>query len=72
MVAQTSGSAFTMAQIADKMKRGARLTFAEQHLAISSAANMHARTFGPMPEDVRLPDISIPENVKGALAHFAL
>ena len=72
MVASASGSAFTMAGIADKMKRGARLTVAEQNLAISNAANLSARSFGPMPGDVRLPNIPIPENVKGILAHFAL
>jgi len=67
-----SGSAFTMADIANKITRGARLSIAEQHLAISNSANLHARSFGPMPGDVRLPNIPLPENVKGVLARFAL
>jgi hypothetical protein len=71
MVASAAGAAFTMAEITDKMKRDARLTVAEQHLAISNAANLSVRSFGPMPEDVRVPNIPIPENVKGVLANFA-
>jgi hypothetical protein len=74
MAASTSaaGSDVTMVVLADKMSRGTRLTHVDQSLVISNAAKIFAHSFGPMPEDLRLPEIQIPENVRGVLANYSL
>ena len=67
-----SGAAITMAVLADKVGRGSRLTHAEQNIASSNAAQIYSSMFGPMPSDMRLLPMQLPENVKGILASFSL
>jgi hypothetical protein len=74
MASSTSaaGPDVSMAVIADKVARGTRLTHVDQSLVISNASKIFAHSFGPMPEDVHLPSVQIPENVRGILANFSL
>ena len=74
MISPTSptGAAITMAVLADKVQRGSRLTDAEQSLVMTNAAQIYSRSFGPMPADMRLMPMLLPENVKGILASFSL
>ena len=67
-----SGAAITMAVIADKAGRGARLTDAEKSIVMSNAAQIYSSSFGPMPGDMHLSPVPLPENVKGILASFSL
>ena len=67
-----TGAAIIMSTIADKAKRGSRLTNAEQGIVISNAAQIYASSFGPMPADMRLSPMPLPENAKGILASFSL
>ena len=67
-----TGAAITMSVIADKAQRGARLTDAEQNIVMTNAAQIYSRSFGPMPADMRLSPMQLPENVKGILASFSL
>ena len=68
----SSGAAITMAVLADKVQRGTRLTDAELNIAITNAAQIYSGAFGPMPEELRLLPMQLPENVKGILASFSL
>jgi hypothetical protein len=61
-----------MSVLADKAHRGARLTDAEQSIVMSNAAQIYSSSFGPMPADMRLSPMPLPENVKGILASFSL
>ena len=67
-----SGAAITMAGLADKVQRGVRLTASDQSVIMSNAAQIHASSFGPMPADMRLTPVQLPEHIKGILASFAL
>ena len=67
-----SGAAITMSILADKADRGSRLTNAEQNLVMTNSAQIYASSFGPMPSDMRLLPMQLPENVKGILASFSL
>ena len=67
-----SGAAITMAVLADKVGRGIRLTDAEQNVVMSNAAQIYSSSFGPMPADMRLGPMQLPENVKGILTSFSL
>ena len=67
-----SGAAITMAVIADKAQRGARLTDTEESIVMTNAAQIYSNSFGPMPADMRLLPMQLPENVKGILASFSL
>jgi hypothetical protein len=67
-----TGAAITMAVLADKMGRGLQLTNTEQNIAMSNAAQIFSSSFGPMPADMRLRPMQLPENVKGILASFSL
>ena len=67
-----SGASITMSSLADKMSRGIRLTNAEQNIAMSNASQIYSSMFGPMPSDMRLIPMQLPENVKGILASFSL
>jgi len=67
-----SGASITMSSLADKMSRGIRLTNAEQNIVMSNAAQIFSSSFGPMPADMRLTPMQLPENVKGILASFSL
>ena len=67
-----SGASITMSVLADKMSRGIRLTNAEQNIVMSNAAQIFSSAFGPMPADMRLIPMQLPENVKGILASFSL
>ncbi|MCL1986221.1 MAG: hypothetical protein FWG59_07225 [Betaproteobacteria bacterium] len=67
-----SGAAITMAVIADKARRGARLTATEQSIVMSDTAQIYSSSFGPMPADMRLSPEPLPENVKGILTSFSL
>jgi hypothetical protein len=67
-----SGAAITMSSLADKMSRGIRLTNAEQNIIMSNSAQIFSSMFGPMPADMRLIPMQLPENVKGILASFSL
>ena len=58
-----SGSAITMAVLADKAQH-APLTMAEQNIVMTNSAKIYASTFGPMPADMHLRAIQLPENVK--------
>ena len=68
----STGAAITMSSLADKMSRGIRLTNAEQNIVMSNAAQIFSSSFGPMPADMRLTPMQLPENVKGILASFSL
>ena len=74
MISPTSstGASITMDVLADKMQRGIRLTDAEQNIVMTNAAQIYSRSFGPMPADMRLMPMQLPENVKGILASFSL
>jgi len=74
MISPTSptGAAITMSVLADKAQRGAKLTDAEQSIVTSTASQIYASSFGPMPADMRLMPMQLPENVKGILASFSL
>ena len=61
-----------MAVLADKVGRGIRLTDAEQNVVMSNAAQIYSSSFGPMPADMRLSPMQLPENVKGILTSFSL
>ena len=67
-----SGAAITMAVLADKVGRGIRLTDAEQNVVMSNATQIYSSSFGPMPADMRLSPMQLPENVKGVLTSFSL
>ena len=67
-----SGAAITMSVIADKAQRGIRLTDTEQNIVMTNAAQIYSRSFGPMPADMHLSPVQLPENVKGILASFSL
>ena len=67
-----SGAAITMAVLADKVGRGIKLTGAEQNVVMSNAAQIYSSSFGPMPAEMRLSPVQLPENVKGILASFSL
>jgi len=67
-----SGPAITMSALADKMARGMRLTEPENLIVMSNAAQIFSSSFGPMPADMRLRPVQLPENVKGILASFSL
>jgi hypothetical protein len=61
-----------MSTIADKMGRGSQLTNAEQNLVMVNSAQIYSGMFGPMPADMHLTPMQLPENVKGILASFSL
>jgi len=61
-----------MAVLADKVRRGSRLTDAEQNIVITNAAQIYSSSFGPMPAEMQLTPMQLPENVKGILASFSL
>jgi hypothetical protein len=61
-----------MELLADKAKRGGRMTDAELSIVMSTASRIYASSFGPMPADMRLMPMQLPENVKGILASFSL
>jgi hypothetical protein len=67
-----TGGAITMTVLADKAQRGARLTDAEQNIVMTNAAQIYSSSFGPMPADMRLQPMQLPENVKGILSSFSL
>jgi len=67
-----TGPAITMSVLADKMARGMRLTGPENILVMSNAAQIFSSSFGPMPADMHLRPVQLPENVKGILASFSL
>jgi hypothetical protein len=68
----SSGGAITMSVLADKAQRGIRLTDAEQNIVMTNSAQIYSSSFGPMPADMRLLPMQLPENVKGILSSFAL
>jgi hypothetical protein len=61
-----------MSVLADKAARGMKLTNTEDIIVMSNAAQIFSSSFGPMPADMRLRPVQLPENVKGVLASFAL
>ena len=67
-----TGAAITMSVLADKAQRGIRLTDTEQSIVMSNAAQIYSSSFGPMPADMRLSPMPLPENVKGILTSFSL
>ena len=67
-----SGAAITMSVLADKLGRGMRLTNTEQNIIMVNAAQIYSNSFGPMPSDMHLTPMQLPENVKGILASFSL
>jgi len=67
-----SGPQVTMAALADKMSRGTRFTTTDQSLVVANAAHIMQSTFGPMPENMPLPEITLPESARGILANFHL
>ena len=67
-----AGSAITMSVLADKAERGMRLTNVEQNLVMVNALRIFSGSFGPIPEDMPLTPMLLPENVKGILASFSL
>ena len=67
-----TGAAITMSVLADKAGRGITLTGAEQNIVMSNSAQIYSSSFGPMPADMRLSPVQLPENVKGILASFSL
>jgi len=67
-----TGAAIVMDSIADKLGRGGRLTNAEMGIVMSNAAQIYSSSFGPMPGDMRLAPMPLPEYVKGVLANFSL
>jgi len=74
MISPTSatGPAITMSVLADKASQGFRLTHPEQLIVMTNAAQIFSSSFGPMPADMRIRAVQLPENVKGVLASFAL
>ena len=67
-----TGAAITMSILADKAGRGAMLTNAEQNIVMTNAAQIFSSSFGPMPSEMHLTPMQLPENVKGILASFSL
>ena len=67
-----TGAAITMSILADKVDRGMPLTMAEQHIVLTSSAQIFASSFGPTPADMVLNPVPLPENVKGVLASFSM
>jgi len=67
-----TGPSITMSVLADKAARGMRLTEPENIIVMSNAAQIFSSSFGPMPADMRLRPVQLPENVKGILASFSL
>ena len=67
-----TGAAITMSTLADKMGRGIQLTNAEQNIVMVNSAQIFASSFGPLPSDMRLTAMQLPENVKGVLASFSM
>ena len=67
-----SGPAVTMAVLADKVSRGLNLTNTEMNIVMSNSAQIYSSSFGPMPADMHLRPMQLPENVKGILASFSL
>jgi hypothetical protein len=61
-----------MSTLADKVDRGIRLTHAEQNIVMTNSAQIYTSSFGPLPADMRLVPMQLPENVKGILASFSL
>jgi hypothetical protein len=70
--ASAAGPDVNMTVLADKVSRGTRLTYTDQGLVISNAARIMTAAFGPMPENMPMQEIRIPENVRGVLANFSL
>ena len=67
-----AGAAIVMSTLADKLGRGIQLTNAEQNVAMVNSAQIYSGSFGPMPADMHLTPMQLPENVKGILASFSL
>lgn len=60
-----------LTDLGSRMSRGSKLTMMEQGMAIMATAAQAADRFGPGPADMKLPENSLPENVKGALAQYS-
>lgn len=60
-----------LSDIGYRMARGGKLTLAEQGMAVLATAALDASRYGPGPAEMRLPQNSLPENVKGALAQYS-
>jgi len=67
-----AGRDVNMVMLADKMSRGTRLTQTDQSVIISNAARTMRASFGPLPENMPMPDIKLPESVRGVLASYKL
>ena len=67
-----AGPDVNMVVLAAKMSRGSRLTQTDQSIIISNATRTMAAAFGPMPENMPMPEIKLPESVKGVLASYKL
>jgi hypothetical protein len=70
--ASAAGPDVNMVILADKVSRGTRLTHTDQSIIISNASRIMTASFGPMPDNMPMPEIRIPENVRGILANFNL
>ena len=67
-----TGASITMALLADKFDRGSPLTMSEQNIVMTNSARIFASSFGPMPAEMTLNPVPLPENVKGVLASFSM
>jgi len=67
-----TGPAIVMSVLADKASQGFRLTSTEDLIVMYDAAQIFASSMGPLPADMRIRPVQLPENVKGILASFSL
>lgn len=66
-----SGAQIVMQDLGRLQNSGIPLTLTEQTMAMSAYAALDADRFGPGPANMKLAPMSLPENIKGAIANYA-
>ena len=56
--------------LGSRFARGQKLTLAEQNMAAIATGSVDSNVFGPSPAEMKLPDYSMPEMVKGRLISY--
>ena len=72
MIKPLNGAELTMRDVGARFSSGFKLTFTEQDMAMSAVAALTADKYGPSPATMQLKPVPLPENVKGALAQYAV
>lgn len=72
MVTPLSGAEIVMRDVGGRYAQGLTLSLAEQDMVMTATAALTAANYGPTPATMKLKPVPLPENVKGALAQYAV